>query len=69
MSVVITKLFTVTTSPKALAQSDLDGHSVIVNAFLAGLVSTNVLDVKSGYAPGGKDNIRSTFLTLVIYLG
>lgn len=68
MAVVTVRIFQVTTSPYALSQTNLDNHATTVNTFLATLLALNVLDVKSTFAPGGKDGIRSTFVTEVIYL-
>lgn len=68
MAVVTVKYFIVTRSPHPLAQGDLDTHAASVNAFLAGVAAANVLDVDGSFAPGGTDNVRSTYTTLVIYL-
>jgi len=52
-----------------MAQADLDALSVTVNAYLAGITAANVLDVKGEFAPGGKNDIRSTYSVLVTFLG
>jgi len=68
MAVVKIRTFLVAKSPHPLNQDDMDGIAVSVNAFLATLVPTDVLDVHGHFAPGGKDGLRSAFITTVIYL-
>ena len=69
MAVVQVKTFILSTSPHPMAQADLDALSVTVNAYLAGITAANVLDVKGEFAPGGKNDIRSTYSVLVTFLG
>lgn len=67
--VVKFKAILVNKSPLVLDQTDLNTHAGVVNAFLATLAATNVLDVRGEFAPGGKDGIRSVFFTTIAYLG
>lgn len=68
MPVVKVKHFFVSRSPRALNQEDMDNVSTSVNAFLATLDPEDVLDIRGEFAPGGKDAIRSTYVSMVAYL-
>ena len=68
MPVVKHKVIVTSNSPSALTQANLDTHSTSVNTTLATIAPIDVLDVTSNFAPGGKDGIRSTFFTQIIYL-
>ena len=67
MSVVVVKTYQVSNRDQAITQVDLDSLSTTVNAFLARLDPTTILDVRNAYFPVGKYG-TSAFAITVVYL-
>lgn len=66
--VVKLKTFLSSVSPRVLTQDDFDALTVQVNAFIAAITPQNLISIEGEFAPGGRDNVRSTYVVTVIYI-